>query len=236
MDVGRPIMRNCGHTYVMRFLTRGSIVVDLGAHKGEFAINFIRDFACRVFGAEPVPELYAELPRHENFEALPVALGEQNGRVNIAVFADQCASIYGSEANNASTILSVECVTLEEFLSRFHLSYVDLLKVDIEGAEIGLFRGANDDTIKKIKQITIEFHDFLFPEMRSEVEEVIKKIENLGFWRINFSLDNTDVLFLNRALLDLWPFEYAFLKYFVKYIKGFERVARRAWSRKVITL
>lgn len=231
MNIRRTIMRSCGHSYVPGFLTRGSIVVDLGAHKGEFAIDLIRGFSCRVFGAEPVPELYAELPRHEDFEALPVALGERNGRVNIAVFDDRCASIFGSEKNNDRATLWVECVTLEEFLSRFHLSHVDLLKVDIEGAEIGLFREANDDTIKKIGQITIEFHDFLFPEMRNEVEEVIKEIEGLGFWRINFSLDNTDVLFLNKTLLDLGPFEYAFLKFFVKYVMGFGRVARQVWAR-----
>ena len=236
MDVGRPIMRSCGHSFLPHVLTRDSTIVDFGVHKGEFAGDLIRGFSCRVFGAEPVPELYAQLPQHENFAALPVAVGERNGQVDINVFDSRCASVVSKETENNVTTVSVECVTLEEFLSRFNLSFVDLLKIDIEGAEIGLFRGANDDTLQKIKQITIEFHDFLFPETRRDVAEVMERLKALGFWRINFSLDNTDVLFINRNVLDLGRFEYAFLKYFVKYIKGFERVARQAWPRRVITL
>ena len=72
--------------------------------------------------------------------------------------------------------------------------------------------------------------------MRRDVAEVMERLKALGFWRINFSLDNTDVLFINSTVLDMGRFEYAFLKYFAKYIKGFERVARRAWSGRVITL
>ena len=89
--------------------------------------------------------------------------------------------------------------------------------------------------LKKIKQITIELHDFLFPEMWRDVAEVMERLKALGFWRISFSLGNTDVLFINKTVLDLGRYEYAFLKYFVKYIKSFERVARRAWPRSVIT-
>lgn len=49
MDIGRPIMWSCDHTLdVPRFLTRGSIVVDLGANKGEFAIDIIRDLGVQM--------------------------------------------------------------------------------------------------------------------------------------------------------------------------------------------
>ena len=146
MDIRRPIMRSCGHSFLPRVLTRGSTVVDFGAHRGKFASDLIGGFSCRVYGAQPVPELYARLPQHKNFAALPVAVGERNGRVDINVFHSRCTSVVRKGTENNFTTVSVECVTLEEFLSRFDLSFVDLLKIDIEGAEIGLFRGANDDT------------------------------------------------------------------------------------------
>ena len=144
MDVGRSIMRSCGHSFIPHVLSGDSTIVDFGVHKGEFAGDLIRDFSCRVFGAEPVPELYAQLPKHENFAALPVAVGERNGQVDINVFRSRCASVVRNGTENNFTTVSVECVTLEEFLSRYNISFVDLLKIDIEGAEIGLFRGTND--------------------------------------------------------------------------------------------
>ena len=39
----------------------------------------------------------------------------------------------------------------------------------------------------------------------------MERLKDLGFWRINFSLDNTDVLFINSTVLDLGRFEYVFL-------------------------
>jgi FkbM family methyltransferase len=229
IDLHRPVIRISGHSFIPRFLGPESVVVDLGLHKGEFAMGIIRTFLCRVFGVEPVPELFAKLPRHKYFAALPVAVGERNARMDLNLFHAQCASLFEEENIEKVDTVSVESVTLEEFLSRFDLRTVDLLKIDVEGAEMGLLMAARDETFGRIGQITVEFHDFLFPYMRTQAREVMKRLIDLGFYRINFSMDNTDVLFVNRYLLDVGWLEYLYLKYIVKYYKGCARVARRYW-------
>ena len=52
MDVGRSIMRSCGHGFLPHVLTRDSTIVDFGVHKGDIAGDLISGFSCRVFGAK----------------------------------------------------------------------------------------------------------------------------------------------------------------------------------------
>lgn len=46
------------------------------------------------------------------------------------------------------------------------------MKVDIEGAEIDLFLKADNETLLSVRQFTVEFHDFWYPELRDGTEQV----------------------------------------------------------------
>jgi len=97
------------------------------------------------------------------------------------------------------------------------------MKVDIEGAELAMFESASDADLQKFTQITVEFHDFIYPEQSREVESIKRRLRGLGFWVINFSLDNSDVLFVNRATSGAGRLQYIRLKYITKYMSGIRR-------------
>jgi len=91
---------------------------------------------------------------------------------------------------------------LESILDEIGESRIDLLKVDIEGAEIEMLTTADPDHLRAIGQMTVEFHgDSVFGfGLRREVDEAIERIERLGFVALNFSRPlQIDVLFVNRA-------------------------------------
>ena len=78
-----------------------------------------------------------------------------------------------------------------------------------------------DNDLKKIKQITIELHDFLYDsDLRPQIKNIITRLKRLGFLYINFTapVDNTDTLFINKAclspvqLFDLLVFKHLRLK------------------------
>ncbi|WP_366930871.1 FkbM family methyltransferase [Microcoleus sp. bin38.metabat.b11b12b14.051] len=52
-------------------------------------------------------------------------------------------------------VISVDAMTLDTFLNKHKIESIDLLKVDIEGAEEALFNSTSDATLCNIKQITI---------------------------------------------------------------------------------
>ena len=110
-------------------------------------------------------------------------------------------------------------VTLRELRRRAGIDRIDLLKVDIEGAEIGMFDDCSDEELRSIGQITVEFHAFLFPEQQAAVTRIRERMAHIGFWVLPFSLDSTDVLFLNRRT-GVSSLAVAYLRSFVRYGRG----------------
>ncbi len=101
------------------------------------------------------------------------------------------------------------------------INEVDLLKIDIEGAELQLFLSTSDDVFSSIKQISIEFHDFMDLYPSEEVKKIINRFKS-GFYIIKFSrYYYYDVLFINKLYCNL--FQYVTIKHFIKYIKIFQR-------------
>jgi len=216
------VVRICDHTFLPGLLSRDSVVADLGANYGEFSHQIIHDFGCQVVAAEPVTTLREGIALSPKLTLLPVALGGHNETVTMNLYSARCASILGAiGASEQKAEENVKMVTLEEFC-RLAEKPIDLLKVDIEGAEIDLFNNSSDSLLRSFKQITVEFHDFIYPEIGRAVENIKTRMGNLGFWVIPFSLDNTDVLFLNRSS-GVSPLEVYYIATVVKYGRGIIR-------------
>ena len=151
--------------------------------------------------------MYSQLPDHGLVKKFNYALSDRNEQLKIYTshnlecnsISQEAASIYGLHGE-----ISVEGITLETFLNNQRIELVDSLKIDIEGAEEAVFNSTRDATLCNVKQITIEFHDFL-PNCISteEVNKITNRLKRLGFICIPFSylfsdMDTCDFLFINR--------------------------------------
>jgi hypothetical protein len=58
----------------------------------------------------------------------------------------------------------------------------------------------DDEELRHIRQITVEFHDFIYPGTARRVDSIRQRVGAVGFHNVCFSLDNSDVLFINRNL------------------------------------
>jgi len=220
----------CNHSFLPRLVDRESVVVDLGANHGDFAHAMMRRFDCKVIAVEPVEELFNGIQRDPRLNLLPIAVGGKNQMIAMNVFQGRCASVLGEiVADEPVAIQSVEMVTLTELCRRVGVGRIDLLKIDIEGAEIELLEACSDDELQSVLQMTVEFHEFLYPEQAEAVERIKERMRGLGFWVLPFSLDNTNVLFLNRKT-GVGPVEVMFLRSFVRYGKGVVRRVRRMFE------
>jgi FkbM family methyltransferase len=210
----RFVSRLCAHTFISSVLGPESVVVDLGLNQGQFAKGISERFGCRVYGVEPVPSLFEAIKNQPNLTAENYAIAAQAGSGTINVFEGRCASMGPAFAGESARAIAIETTTLEDFLGRHHLRQIDLLKVDIEGAELEMIEHLSPAILAGIRQITIEFHDFLHPETGSAVQNAIQTLQRAGFYPIRFSQDNIDLLFLNsrsfpnarllRFLLHYW--------------------------------
>lgn len=215
------------HSFVSDLLGSSSTVVDLGMNKGAFAAQVIAAFGCRVVGLEPEPSLYASLQGRAGITVEPAAIAARDGTTELNVFATQCASIVGSVVEAAIRRVEVPATTFESFLRRHRITSIDLLKVDIEGAEFDLFDSTSDAVLQSIAQITVEFHDFIDPTQLPSVRRVHARLAALGFQRINFTHTNSDVMYVNRVVRQLTHLERAYIVSRFKYLTAARRIIGR---------
>jgi FkbM family methyltransferase len=75
---------------------------------------------------------------------------------------------------------TLACTSLAEEMKKNGHSFIDLLKIDIEGFEYEVLESCFAENIR-IKQLCVEFHDF-FPEIpKARTNQMIRTLEAQGF-------------------------------------------------------
>ncbi len=130
---------------------RGGTLIDVGANIGWYTVHVaLADPSARVLAIEPVPSSYrcleAAVSRNalRNVTTLQVAAAAERGE--IILYVDQRISGAASAAPSTSSdgLARVKCPaeTLDELVAS-HGGAADVLKLDIEGAELFALRGAS---------------------------------------------------------------------------------------------
>jgi FkbM family methyltransferase len=189
------------HHFCADLLGSHSVVVDLGACFGEFSAEISRRFGCMCYAVEASPRLFQRICAGGLVKKFNYAIAKDNGPVSFFISENPEGSsiVFHPEGTNCS--ITVDGITLEALLKANQIQSIDLLKVDIEGAETQLFGSMSDELIREIKQITVEFHDFKrMGNLAREVREIKRRLISLGFLCLVFSVTyNKDVLFINNA-------------------------------------
>jgi len=220
------LRRQCEHTFYAGSLGKDSVIVDLGGNRGEFSGALRREFGCRALAVEPVPALCAEIKRAGVAEVVNAAISDHDGELSFFTEEDSTfGSIFGKTSGSQGR-LTVPCVTLESLLKSARLTSVDLLKIDIEGAEVPLFDSTSDETLLRMGQITVEFHDFIEKlNQAPHTDKIIARLEKLGFLAIQFG-SRMDVLFVNTRNIRLPWFVVAYLR-LLRFLFGATKLRRR---------
>lgn len=219
----------CGHTFLPSLMGPVPLVLDIGANEGDFTRAMVQKFGCRVHALEPNPYLSASLQGL----AIPgvtvhkVALADTRGPRQFVLMKNTEYSHFSSGGDSS---IQVEAVTLEDLVSQIPEGSIDLIKMDIEGAELDILECLPLEVLERIRQITVEFHQFLYPESRLRVEAIKKRFRDAGFWIVDFSRSNYDVLFVHASALPTLRARALIL--FEKYRLGIRKRLSRLFSAK----
>ncbi|HEY1410842.1 MAG TPA: FkbM family methyltransferase [Rhodopila sp.] len=131
---------------------RKATILDVGANHGDYA-SAIKRLApdSTVYAFEPHPKNFAALKTaadNSNFTAVPLAVSNISGTVELYDFADQDGSTQASLGmdtiafhNSASVSHKIQCTTLDDFVSGNNIGCIDLLKIDTEGFDLRVLQG-----------------------------------------------------------------------------------------------
>lgn len=174
------------HTFFEENLSN-IIVLDLGACEGRFLKGILEKFSFkRYIAIEANPFLYNILKEFESdkINIIHAAVVDSNYPKKVMDFNVDPSSVFNSSGfwkEKEWEQYQVNTITLKDIFERFELKHIDLLKMDIEGAEWAILEEFDEDDYKRIDQITVEFHDFIKPEMQKRTKDIIYKLKKLGY-------------------------------------------------------
>ena len=158
-----------------RLLHRPGTLVDIGAHDGLLTIPLARLPGSRVLAFEPLPSAFARLQAAlrvafgaapANVECHHLALGDHQGSITLAmpvldgVAQEQWASTAKDYAAHVSARVTVERFTVPmRTLDDFALTDVTAIKLDAEGAEYEILRGARETLLRCRPVLTLEVEE-----------------------------------------------------------------------------
>lgn len=142
------------------------VVLDIGANIGIASTYLATRFPrARIFAFEPVPANFAILKQNvaqfENVRALPVALGRDNG--SLEIFSSDSESNFGGfsfyrAGSNVEQKLRVEVRSAESMMQELELGHADVIKIDTEGAEYDIITSFHRNFLRRVKWIYGELH------------------------------------------------------------------------------
>lgn len=140
----------------------GWTVVDCGAHIGVFSAWCAARGAVRVLAIEPQPQnraiLNRNVTRFPTVQVVPLALGAEEGETQIVWVSGGAHTVAFDQPNSMNPVWPVRQTTLPRLLADYSVACVDLLKMDMEGAEIETLLACGPDVLGRIDRIAMETH------------------------------------------------------------------------------
>lgn len=184
-DLGHVLEIFEAETYLQSF--QNSTVIDIGASTADSSIYFAIKGAREVYGIEPMKEsfdLAVYNVKINNLESkihlINAALSNTTGKIELTISTKNpnANSINPTETVkkggiNFDSKRVVDSVSLKDIISRYSLSKIDLLKIDCEGCEYSVLQCVEEETLAKINNIILEFHD--------GVQFLADMLKNLGY-------------------------------------------------------
>lgn len=173
-------------------LTPDSVVYDLGGYKGQWASDIYSKYRCKVFIFEPMPAFYDNIKNrfksNSDIKVFPFGLASKTSEALLTIAGDASSLHSGGDLPTEKIYLR----NVVDFFSEHNHSEIDLMKMNIEGAEYDLLPALCDhDFICRVKNLQVQFHDNL-PDARTRVANIRAKLSKAHqlTWQYDFVWEN----------------------------------------------
>lgn len=154
-------------------VSSAAYIIDAGAHVGCASAWFSSRYPnAKIISIEPHPEnfklLTLQASTRPNITPVQAGLWKRMGELSIANPTANTWSFQVTDSSQAPH--SLPAVTIDQLLKTHRFPHVDILKIDIEGAEIEVFETA-DKWIDSVRTLVVEVHD----RMRAGCTEALRR-------------------------------------------------------------
>ena len=139
--------------------------------------------ACRLHGLRNITLEHAAVSDSEGELLLntPIKRSGRPGR-SFAFVSRDTAPMRADVANLGGAAETVPSLTIDDYVARHRIGRVDFIRCDVEGAEIGVLRGAAATLDRWLPWLLLEIHpDILRDQFDSSAEEVVALLKDRGY-------------------------------------------------------
>lgn len=175
------------YDHLKSLVGENSTIIDIGGHVGVFSVKAATwGKNVRVYSYEPMPQNFNLLTSNvavnnldDRIKPAQSAVADQDGNMNLYVrYHDSGGgSLYNTENTKEGFTISVKTVTLENIFKTHNIAVCDFMKIDCEGGEVPILTKAPQELFKKIRSISIEWHEDLAPMSRIDFMKFLEGVE-----------------------------------------------------------
>jgi FkbM family methyltransferase len=175
--------------YLEKFLSPGKVFIDVGANFGVYTLIASRlvGETGRVFAFEPTAQSFEVLRQNialnqiSNVRAFQLALAEAKGKAWLYYGWDPVGNSLGMDPLGGDKGEEVKIETLDNLLEEYSLDRVDAIKIDVEGAEELVLRGATRSLALHKPVIIFEFNPGCADRLGLSPDGARDFLESLGY-------------------------------------------------------
>ena len=165
-------------------LNKNSIVFDLGGYEGQWSNDIFSKYQCEIYIFEPVKEFFNKINNrfcnNKSIHTYNFGLSNITSKAIISKSEDG-SSIFRQDGKESEEITLINFL---DFVKENNISHIDLMKINIEGAEYNLLEYlVETNFIKNIYNIQVQFHDFIpnAENRMNAIQERLKKTHRVTF-------------------------------------------------------
>ena len=192
-------------SFVLHFLRKNDIFVDIGANCGSYTLLAAGVANARTISIEPVKDTYKFLLKNLQLNSLDkkvfainIGLSSSSGSLRFSKNKGLMNRVTTDNKNNQNTE-EIEVTTLDELIKN---EFPNLLKIDVEGFEFEVLRGATQTLqSNELKAIIIELNNSgtVYGYTDQEVHEILI---NYGFKPYEYNPKNRSLMQLSSFNLN----------------------------------
>jgi FkbM family methyltransferase len=168
------------------------ICFDIGGNIGFFSLLMAkRAHSGKVHVFEPIPlnaamiRANAELNSFKNIIVNNVAMGSEEGNATFSVSTDSAySSMRATGRYSEAQSIEVPLFTLDSYARHHNIERIDVMKVDVEGAEEMVIKGGAEllqDSARRPRVVLLELYDLNLAPFNTSVSAIIGQMVAYGY-------------------------------------------------------
>lgn len=179
---------------VLNCIKKGDVVLDIGGNIGQTAMMIANKTTetGKVFSFEPFPATYSKFVKNLSLNpSLEKIVSVKNCALGNAVASLSmyrgCDTNSGSNRitnaveNKSEELVEVPVSTADIFVNEKQIPRIDFIKIDVEGFEMNVLKGAEETLRKHMPGLFVELNDKSLKDQGSSALELITFLKNIGY-------------------------------------------------------